>query len=53
MFKSINKIIKVLILSDIALLTGIGFIAPIFAIFIADNIYGGDVRVVGFATSIY
>ena len=51
--KKINKVIKVLILSDIALLTGIGFIAPIFAIFIAGSIDGGNVEVVGFAAAVY
>ena len=50
---SINKVIRILILSDVVLLTGMGFVAPIFAIFITNNIQGGDVRVVGFAASIY
>lgn len=49
----INKVIKILILSDIVLLTGLGFLSPIFAIFIADNIQNGDMRVAGFAASIY
>jgi len=57
MFKSINKIIKVMIASDVALLTGLGFITPIFAIFIAQNITFGDTgeaaKVAGFATAIY
>lgn len=49
----INKVIKVLILSDAALLTGLGFLSPIFAIFITDNIQGGNVKVAGFAVSVY
>lgn len=53
MFKSINKVIKVLILSDVIFLTGIGFNSPVFAIFIANNIQGGNVKVAGFAASIY
>ncbi len=53
MVKSINKVIKVLILSDLALLTGIGFIAPIFAIFLTQNIRGGNIEVAGFAAAIY
>ncbi len=53
MFKSINRVVKILILSDVILLTGLGFISPVFAIFIANNIQGGDVRVAGFAASIY
>lgn len=48
-----NKVIKTLILADAALLAGFGFIWPIFAIFIDEYIEGGDVRVAGFATSIY
>lgn len=48
-----NKVIKILTLSDVALLTGLGFIAPIFAIFLTENIKGGSVEVVGFAAAIY
>jgi MFS family permease len=48
-----NKVIKVLILSDLALLTGLGFVAPIFAIFLTANIKGGDVEVAGFAAAVY
>jgi len=53
MFSKINKIIKILILSDVALLTGFGFITPIFAIFLTNNIQGGNAQVAGFAASIY
>lgn len=57
MLKSINKVIKVLIVSDVALLTGFGFITPIFAIFITERITVGDLaeatRVAGFAMAIY
>ncbi len=57
MLKSINKVIKVLTLSDIALLTGFGFIAPIFAIFIAQRITVGDTAeaamITGFAMAVY
>jgi len=53
MLKSINKVIKVLTLSDVVLLTGLGFIAPIFAIFITDRIEGGNVQVAGFAAAVY
>ena len=53
----INKVIKILTVSDIALLTGFGFITPIFAIFIAQRITIGDTaeaaRVAGFAVAIY
>ena len=53
----INPVIKVMIASDVALLTGFGFIAPIFAIFIAQRITVGDIgeaaKVAGFAMAIY
>lgn len=49
----LKKVIKILILSDVALVTGLGFVAPIFAIFLTKNIQGGDVKIVGFAASIY
>ncbi len=52
MFK-LNRVIKILILSDLALLTGLGFVTPVFAIFLTDNIKGGTVEVAGFAAAIY
>lgn len=48
-----NKIIKILILSDLALISGFGFINPIFAIFLTQRITGGDVEVAGYAAAIY
>ena len=53
MFKSINKIIKVLTFSDLFLLTGFGFLSPIFAIFITERIQGGNAEVAGFSMAIY
>jgi len=53
MIKSINKVIKVLILSDLALLTGLGFVAPIFAIFLTKNIEGANIELAGFAAAVY
>jgi len=53
MLEPINKVIKVMITSDVVLLTGFGFISPIFAIFIKENIQGGGVEVAGFAMAIY
>jgi len=50
----INKVIKILILSDMSLIAGLGFIAPIFAIFLTDRIQGGgNIEVVGYAAAIY
>lgn len=53
MLKSINKIIKVLVLGDILLNSGWGLIAPVFAIFLIQHIEGGDAQVAGFAAAIY
>lgn len=49
----VNKIIRNLIVTDIAFWTGWGFITPIFAIFVVDRIKGGDALVVGIATAAY
>lgn len=51
--KSINKVIKVLIVSDFFLMAGWGLIIPILAIFIVDKIQGGDATVAGIAIGIY
>jgi len=51
-FKKINKVIKILIYSDVLFVGGFGFIAPIFAIFLTENIKGGNVETVGFAAAI-
>jgi len=48
-----NKVIKFLILSDVALISGIGFITPIFAIFLIERIKGGNVEIAGYAAAIY
>jgi len=49
----INKVIKTLILSDLLILTGFGFISPIFAIFLVLHIHGGSPAVAGFAAGIF
>lgn len=49
----INKIVKYLILTDIAFWTGWGLVTPVFAIFVVDRIVGGTALTVGVATAIY
>jgi MFS family permease len=49
----VNKIVKYLILADIAFWTGWGLVTPVFAIFIVEKIQGGTALVVGVATSVY
>lgn len=51
--KAVNKVVKILILSDFFLLSAWGLIMPILAIFIVGQIEGGDVRVAGMAVGIY
>jgi len=51
--KSINKVIEVLIFSDMALLAGMGFLTPIFAIFLTQNIQGATIQTAGLASGIY
>lgn len=53
MLKSISKVIKILVFSDLILLFGWGLIAPILAIFIVEGIKGGDAGVAGMAVGIY
>jgi len=48
-----NKVIMFLISCDLILSAGWGFIAPIFAIYLANQIEGGDIAVAGFASGIY
>lgn len=49
----INRILKILILTNFVIISSLGLITPIFAIFIADKIIGGGVKVAGFAFAFY
>jgi len=49
----INRIVKYLILSDLAFYAGWGLISPIFAIFIVEKIVGGNVLVAGLSSAVY
>lgn len=57
MSKPINKVIRVLISSDIVISAGWGFLGPVFAIFIVQNIVVGSIahaaEVAGFASLTY
>jgi len=48
-----NRVIKILIMTDFILVSGLGFVMPIFAIFIMDRIVGGNLEVIGYAAAIY
>ncbi len=48
-----NRIVKYLVLSDLAFWSGWGLITPIFSIFIIEKIDGGTVFVAGMAAAVY
>ena len=48
-----NKTIKLLMISDIFLISGLGLIAPILAIYIKENLTGGTIFSAGFASTLY
>jgi MFS family permease len=48
----INHVVRTLILSDFFINSGFSVFAPIFAVFVTNQIQGGSVQVVGFATAI-
>lgn len=50
---SINKVVKILIVSDVFLQSGWGLIGPIFAVFLTSNIQGGSLAIVGFVAASY
>ena len=49
----VNDVVRTLTISDFFILSGFGLIAPIFAVFLTDNIEGGSVEVVGIAATIF
>ncbi|MFH1575479.1 MAG: MFS transporter [Candidatus Nealsonbacteria bacterium] len=49
----INKVIRILISSDILLQSGWGLVFPIFAIFLTRQIHGGSLEMVGFVAATY
>lgn len=51
--KEVNPVIRILTISDIMVIGGYGLIAPIFAVFMTDNIIGGSVEVAGIGSSIF
>lgn len=48
-----NKALKLLIFSDVFVISGFGFISPILAIFIKDNLIGGTIVSAGIASAIF
>ncbi len=48
-----NRTLKLLMFSDVFVLSGYGLIAPILAIFIKDNLVGGTILAAGIASGIF
>lgn len=48
-----NKVIKLLIFSDIFVLTGFGLVDPILSIFIKDSLIGGSIIAAGMASTLF
>ena|SRR3989338_179739 len=48
-----NDVIKALTISDLFILSSFGLIAPIFAVYLTDNIKGANLEVVGVAATIF
>jgi predicted MFS family arabinose efflux permease len=49
----LNQVILIIVVAMFVLTTAFGFLAPIFAVFVTQQIKNGSVAVVGFAVSIY
>ncbi len=48
-----NQVILLIVIADFVLITAFGFLPPIFAVFVTQQVVGGSVAVVGFAATIY
>ncbi len=53
MFPRINKVIRLIVVADFFYNAAFASFAPIFAIFITEQIEGGSAKVAGFATAAY
>lgn len=49
----LNQVILIIIMAEFVMTVASGLTAPIFAVFVIENIAGATVAVIGFATSIY
>ncbi len=52
-FPKINQVILIIVIADFVLITAFGFLPPIFAVFITQQIPGATVATVGFALTVY
>ncbi|MBI2640216.1 MAG: MFS transporter [Candidatus Sungbacteria bacterium] len=49
----VNQVVLTIVIAEFLLITGWGFLAPVFAVFVTQQIPGGSVAVVGFVITIY
>ena len=49
----VNNLIKILTFSDVLIVSGWGLINPIFAVFVTQQIAGGNVELVGLSVCVY
>lgn len=49
----INNTIKLLMISDIFVMTGFGLTEPVFTLFIKDSVVGGTVLAIGLASALF
>lgn len=52
-FPKLNQVILIIVIADFVLITAFGFLPPIFAVFITQQIAGATVATVGFALTVY
>ncbi len=52
-FKGFNRVVRTMVVVDFFTNTAFGSFAPIFAVFVTNQIGGGSVEVAGFATATY
>lgn len=52
-FPKVNQVILIIVFADFLLITAFGFLTPIFAVYVTQQIHNGTVAVVGFAITIY
>lgn len=53
MLDKVNKVVKLMVFSDLMLFSGWGFIMPVFSIFVIEEIYEATLVTAGIATAVY
>jgi MFS family permease len=53
LLRKINPVVMIMIYSDFLITLGAGFLSPIFAVFLTEQIKGGSLAVAGFSTMLF